>query len=309
MTLSEIASFLNKSSNNQLSPGELCLIMDSIQKKIFQSNTAAFLQYSQVLTLYQNIQMIAAGYTGCVPSDIGMLVSDSASGSGMLMAYDNTLMIWTIGNITSPFITPGPIAVTSGTGSAQSTTPLSITGYEGPYAAPTNPTCRKVWGITQRKPQKFWLDFIVGCGLYWINGLPNTQDYMAFWGANAPFETGLNDDLQNTFLFSFCPSLQATYYWVYWRNPPSITGFNDNTQLIIPEAYHHDFFLACRDLGSAIVEGGAFNDQAIENYLGGWIDSLRAPFRDQKLNRNMSQAPNGIGYMGSMSALGGGGWI
>lgn len=303
MLLTEIASFVNISSNNQLSPEQVTLLLDGIQKSVFQKNQAAFLQYTNILKIFKTYTLISSGYVDAVTSDIGKDVIGEDTGTiGTLIAYDNDLREWTI-DVTA---TPGAdeiIQVGSGTGSGQ-LNGGAAKGYRGPYAAPTDVPCRKIWGITQRKPGRFWLEFAGCAGVYWVNGLINTGDYLAFWGPIAPFETGQTDDLQNTFMFSFDPSLKAVYYWVYWRNPPSITELDNSTQLIIPEAYHHQVLLACNDLAGAILNREPLDyDQMIEGYLGGWIDAIRAPFRDQRLNQNMTQNGGtgfglGFGYGG-----------
>ncbi len=286
MLLTEIASFINIAGNNQLSPEQVVLIIDNVQKTAFQKNTAAFLQYRQKLIPRQIFTLSASGFTACEDSDIGKSVAHgTGSGAGTLVSFDNDARTWVVES-TTKFSANQDVGINDGEGSGTLT---AVETFKGPYAAPTSPECRKVWGITQRKPERFWLDFIGICGLYWINGLPNSNDFLAFWGPIAPFETGLNDDLTNEFTFSFDPSFEATYYWVYWRNPPTITGLDDSTQLIIPEAYHLQLIQACNAAAASLLSGEPYDDSTVERYLGGWIDSLRAPFREQKLNQNMTQ--------------------
>lgn len=312
MLPTEIASFINIAANNQLSPEQVTLIMDNVQKTAFQKNTAAFLQYRNILKVYTPITLVASPYTSPSSDDIGRTVSDASTGAGILRAYDSSIFTWYI-EVTAPFTNGLVIGVDGGTGGGTISKVETELGYIGPYSAPTDKPCRKVWGITQRKPERFWLDWISFCGLYWVNGLPNNGDYLSFWGAVSPFETGLNDDLTNEFTFSFRPSLKAVYYWVYWQNPPSITGLDDASQIIIPEAYHLQFIQTCNMARGMILEGGDFSDDVVEKYLGGWLDTLRAPFRDQKLNQNMSQGPQtGFGPYGKVGIQGGvygGGWI
>lgn len=281
--------------------------MDNVQKTCFQKNTAAFLQYRQVLKIWQIIS-VSEFTTPLQDSDIGSTIGVyGTSIVGTLMAFDAT----TMSVITSDQFTDGANFTVNGSIYGTLATPVNQTIFIGPYSAPTNPPCRKVWGITQRKPERFWLDFVGRCGLYWVNGLPNTGDYLAWWGSIAPFETGLNDDLNNQFTFSWPPSLKATYYWTYWINPPSITGLDDSTQIIIPEAYHLQYIQCCNAARGMILEGGDFSDDVVEKYLGGWLDTLRAPFKDQKLNPNQTQGPD-IGF-GPNSGYGNGygvyGWV
>jgi hypothetical protein len=296
MLPTEILSLVNLSANNQLSPDLITIFIDGVQKSAFQTNTAAFLQYRQKMTLYKVFQMEDFSYTDCVDSDIGKAVLGADDGTGFLVSFDNTAKTWQI-NVTTDFVANESIQITDGTGAAQITA-ASTTGGRGPYPAPTDPACRKVWGITQRKPEQFWLEWTGWCGVYWVNGLFNTGDYQAFWNTVQPFETGLNDDLTNEFTFSFDPSLDATYYWVYWRNPPNFTDLSDSDQIIIPSSYHLQLVLALNDYAGAILNREPLDyDRMIDKYLGGWIDSLRAPFRDQKRNQNMSQTPaNGYGF-------------
>lgn len=268
--------------------------MDSVQKTAFQKNTAAFLQYRNVLVIQQVLSFDSVDYRNPIDSDIGKTVTSDSGKTGTLVSFDNTAFTWNVVT-TDSFLSGEEVTVNSGDGAAFLLADKYQIVFKGPYSAPTDKPCRKVWGITQRKPERFWLDWTAFCGLYWVNGLPNNGDYLSFWGNVSPFETGLNDDLTNEFTFSFLPSEKATYYWVYWQNPPSITGFDDASQLIIPEAYHLQYIQACNMARGMILEGGDFSDDVVEKYLGGWLDTLRAPFRDQKRNQNMTQGQS-TGY-------------
>ncbi len=106
--------------------------------------------------------------------------------------------------------------------------------------------------------------------------------------------TGNTYDLQNQFLFSYDPipeaNAQHPYYWVYWKNPPSITGLDDSDSLLIPEAYHFHFANACQQFAKAFLEGGVASlDKITQDNLSPWVDTLLAPFRDQWRNSNMTQ--------------------
>ncbi len=300
MLLTEIASLVNISTNNQVSPEMVVILMDNIQKTAFQSNTAAFLQYRQVLTLYPIMTMDSSGYIDLEDADIGKTVGSEDGTVGVLVAFDNEAYEWTIKVTTSTagnYAVGQVLTVVDGSTGRGQITNNATRAYRGPYPAPTDPACRKVWGITQRLPERFWLDFTSCAGLYWINGILNSNDFLAFWGPIAPFETGLNDDLTNEFTFSFDPSFNTTYRWVYWRNPPTISGLDDSDELIIPEAYHSPYALAICDLAMAFIarEKVDYNSM-VDSYLGKWVDDLRAPFRDQKLNENMSQGSQAGGY-------------
>lgn len=291
MLLTEIVSQVNIATNNQASPDLITIWLDNIQKSIFQKNQNAFLQYSQRLTVWQTIN-VSTFDTPFVESDIGKQFLGSDSGaSGTIIAYDDT----TITVVTTGTYADGEQGlVFGGTGVATLVNPTGQAVYTGPYPAPTDPPCRKIWGVTQRLPGRFWLDYALDTSTYWIDGVYNTTDYGMRVGQPSPFETGDVNDLDNTFKFSFDPSLDATYYWVYWRNPPSITDLSDSSQLIIPESQHLALVIAAIQVGNAIFSAQPLSmDQVIEQNFGGWMNSLLEPFRKQRQKQNMTQGSGG----------------
>ncbi len=142
------------------------------------------------------------------------------------------------------------------------------------------------------------MQYLAQCG-YWysIDGVWQTEDYRAFWGDRLyPFVTGNTFDLSNEFLFSFDPIVDDEnvnpYYWVYWKNPPTITLLDEEGVLLIPEAYHINFANAVQQVATAFLDKSPVSvDDIVKANLGGWINSLLAPFRSQWRGSNMTQAP------------------
>jgi len=296
MTLTEIAAFVNLGTNNQLSLEQVMLVMDSVQKNVFQKNQQAFLVYDQTLTILTELEFDPTGYTSPVSSDVGKTVVGATSGAtGVLVSY--TGYKWQLSGVTGTFTAEEAVSITTGTGAGALEDSNYQHGWRGPYSAPTAPPCRKIWGVTRRPPHLFWLDFIRQFG-YWysINGVWQTEDYRAFWGDRLyPFMTGNTYDLSNQFLFSFDPVPQAAtehpYYWVYWKNPPSITDLSEDDTLLVPEAYHFNFANACQQVAGAFLNSTPISiDAVVKANLGGWVDSLLAPYRSEWRGSNMTQA-------------------
>ncbi len=294
MTLTEIASLVNLGTNNQLSLATVTLFMDSIQKNVFQKNQQAFLVYDQELTI---LTRLAFSSSAVDSGDIGQPLLGSQSGAtGTVVALYSDYV--TLSNVTGEF-KAGEAAEINGAGNilTVSTEDDFQVGWRGPYTAPTDPACRKIWGVTKRPPHLFWVQYLNQCG-YWysIDGVWQTEDYRAFWGNRLyPFITGNTFDLSNEFLFSFDPIVTddpTPYYWVYWKNPHTITDLSEEGVLLIPEAYHLNYANAVQQAGTAFLEKQPVSiDDIVKANLGGWINTLLAPFRSQWRGSNMTQAP------------------
>lgn len=295
MTLTEIASLVNLGTNNQMSLDTVTLFMDSIQKNVFQKNQQAFLVYDQQLTILTELEFSVINDVP-VESDIGKTVVAATSGTtGILVSYSG--LRWQLSGVNGDFTEGESISITAGTGAGILDTENFQHGWRGPYDAPTSPPCRKIWGVTKRPPHLFWVQYLAACG-YWysINGVWQTEDYRSFWGDRLyPFMTGNTFDLSNQFLFSFDPVVDnedAPYYWVYWKNSPSITDLSEDGVLLIPEAYHINYANAVQQACSAFLEKQPVSiDDIVKANLGGWISTLLAPFRSQWRGSNMTQAP------------------
>lgn len=299
MTLTEIASFINLGTQNQLSPAQVTLVMDSVQKNVFQKNQQAFLVYDQELTILTELVLKTGFYVSPISSDIGMTVlGDSSGATGTLVSYSD--YSWKLTDVVGEFEADENVFVdgVGGVGSGFLETEDFEHGWRGPYEAPDAPPCRKIWGVTKRPPHLFWVQYLAQCG-YWysINGVWQTDDYRAFWGDRLyPFVTGNTFDLSNEFLFSFDPVVEddpeTPYYWVYWKNPPTIAYLDQEDVLLIPEAYHFNYANACQQVALAFLNQQPVSvDDIVKANLGGWINTLLAPFRAQWRGSNMTQAP------------------
>ncbi len=294
MLLTEIAGWVNLGTNNQVSPEQVCMAMDAIQKNVFQRNQQAFLVYDKILTIWQGIQFVDAGYVSAIESDIGKPVV-STGVTGTLKQYDNDEKIWYV-ETDDAFTASAAVTITGGTGTGTLEAEKFQWNFRGPYFAPDSPPCRKIWGVTKKSPGKFWLDYL-GCGwgfIYSIDGIWQTNDYRALWGNRLyPFVTGNTFDLDNSFLFSFDPGRNHSehpYRWVYWKNPPNITGLDDSSTLLIPSAYHFNLAKATKEVVQVFLQDqGASIDKIVDDNLGSWVDTLLAPFRSEWRASNMTQ--------------------
>lgn len=280
MRLSTIAAQINLGSVNQLSPDDLAQVMDAAQKAAFQRKLAAFLVYDRKLEVLTALTFAAAGYTEPGPNDIGQVATGETSGAtATLVSVDDETREWRVSGAGT--FMPGEYVVTDGGSRAC----LSAQGtWKGPYPPPSG--CRKVWGVTTRRPGTFNFR---GNDSYSVDGVRYTGDYGMSSGRGSPFEGGQVNDLDNSFLWAYAPSLTGTYWWVFWRLPPDITDFDDESALLIPAAYHVQFVRLCRAAADAILSGEVFDDALVDRFLGGWMDSLRAPYRDQRGYQNMTQ--------------------
>lgn len=67
----------------------------------------------------QMVELQAGGYTSCLPSDIGKMVTDDAANLGLLLDYDNTLRLWYVSTSTV-VAAASTMAITAGTGAGTS---------------------------------------------------------------------------------------------------------------------------------------------------------------------------------------------
>ena len=282
MLLTEIASLINIGANNQLTADQIAIYVDAAQKSVYQTNLQAFLVYDQKVSIQQVLNVSSFEYDP-IDSDIGKaVVGGTSSASGILVSYDAS----TLNVVTTDTYTAGEsFTITSGTGSGVIDTPTGQAVFKGPYQAPAN--TRKVLGITTRKPGRFDIQFAGFCAIYAINGNVYTGDYGLIWDNGRPFETGLVGDLQNTFFWATPPSLKATYYWTYWKQPPTISGLDDDSSLTIPTAYHLEFANFVKAWAKVFLEDAP--QPQVSDYLGKWITDLEAPYRDQKGYQNQTQ--------------------
>lgn len=272
MLLHEIASFLNIADGNQLALEQKLLIMDTVQKSAFERDLDAFLVYDREV---DTLTELLLGGVSVAPTDasIGATVTGSISGAtGVLRSYDDELRSWRVK--TTGTFTPGE-AVTGGGASGTLATADHQRPWRGPYTAPAH--CRKIWGITRRTPGRFY------------GGNARMADDYGETRVDRPFVGGQVNDLDRTFLFGSPPNLAHTLYWVFWRAAPSITGIKDQSQLLIPAAYHLPFIACCNAAAKMILVDGRFDGMLVHQYLGDWLASLSAPYRDQEDWQNMTR--------------------
>lgn len=281
MLLREIAAYINVGTGSQLLPEQALQIMDACQKAAFERKLEAFLVYDRRVDLLSALPMEVADYDAPDDDDIGETVTGQDSGAvGILVSVDAVTREWRVRDA-GAFIVGERVETASGAGG----TLKAIGPWRGPYVAPAD--CRKIWGITRRPPGRF--NFKGGDGTYYVNGVAFSSDYGAPSGDPAPFEGGPVNDLDRTFLFAYDPQLATPYYWVFWRGAPDIADFADSGKLLIPAAYHIQFARCCVAGADAVLSSGMFDETVVDKFLGGWHDSLRAPYRDQRGGANYTQ--------------------
>lgn len=265
MTPAEISRFINVATANQLLPEQVCQVMDAAQKAAFEADLDAFLVFNRRLTVLVELRMKASGYEipeGDLPMDV---VGAESGAMGELVSVDEEERAWRVRPLSGSFA-PGEAvhAAYGGEGVVDTLGP-----WRGPYTAPAG--CRKVWGVTRRPP-----------GSFSHPARARRPDYGEPLGATAQFEAGPVNALDNTFTFARDPSLDIGYWWVFWRAAPDITGFSDRSQLVIPASHHLQFARLCAAGADALLSGGRFDDQLVQQFLGGWRASLRAAPREEE---------------------------
>lgn len=290
MLLTEIAANVNIQTNNQLSPEQVVLVLDGAQKAAFNKNLRAFLVYDKRLTVLTVLRFESGAYYPAQDAEIGLPVVGDVEGAATLAGYNNDLREWYVTGVTEDFVASEGVIVSGGTAAGSLLSSDFQAVHKGPYTAPTKDDyprapCRKIWGVTTREPGRFNLN-LPEC-------IPSDYNYRQHWPANGrPFETGETNDFEKTFLFAFDPSLETTYYWVYWRGAPDIDDLSDSTTLVIPEEYHFHFQQLCMAMAESIVAKQPFSQPLVEAFMGDWWSTLIAPYRNQKGFQNMTQNPN-----------------
>jgi hypothetical protein len=289
MTLTQIASFINQAIRNKLTPDQLVLILDAVQKLGFDENMQAFQVWTETLTTYDTLSFAASGYTNAVVGDIGKIVVVATSGAtGTLIAYDNTAKTWRI-QTADDFYAGEAVSITTGTGAGTTAATDWQLGYIGPYSFPTDPPVRKMWGVTGVTDRA-----IFGVDPVYIADADDYGAILDTYMDSRLLKPGRVDDIGETFTFANGPSHSSEFRWVYWRGAPDITGIatEDDADLLIPSRYHFNYVQACIKCARMTINGESFSREDVEADLGPWWESLRKPYtpngKARKLTSNKS---------------------
>ena len=148
---------------------------------------------------------------------------------------------------------------------------ISGTTPQGPYPFPITPPCRKFIGVTQCTP-----DQVLGIG-----GVPTVLSYYGpRWFPATPDNRGIYEKvlvkpLDRTFTFVDVPSTSSTFYQVYYRSAPTIRSALDDTNLLIPPAFHHTLCVqGCTALSDFGLYGTKAPEAFMEQFIRPFLDSM-----------------------------------
>lgn len=284
MTLQEIASFIQNSVRYKLSPDQVILLIDAVQKIAFDEDQNIFKVWS-TFTPYFTLTFATAGYTSAVSGDVGKTVTGGTSGAtGVIISYDNTAKTWLISSSNSTeFEENEAVTISGGTGAGTLASSDAFVGYKGPYDAPTSPPCRKIWGVTRETDVRIYGD----------DGSFNS-DYefrTTYFDPSKFFENAREDNLNNQITLINAPTVEGSYRWVYWRNPETITDIlsASDSKLLIPSTYHFQFINACILQANIIISGETVDPKDIREILGSWWESMTRPFTPMGKNTKLKQ--------------------
>lgn len=273
--------------------------MDAAQRMAFDYNATNFLVWTEELDPQFVLTFATAGYTSAIAGDIGKAVVGATSGAtGVLVSYDNTAKTW---NITSTndidFRSAEAVSITTGTGAGTlgttSTTVTPFAGFAGPYDAPEDPPCRKIWGVTAETDARiFGTDLSLDLQpMDDFDFMPRVYDPTRF------FKAGREDNVNGQFTFAEAaipfPSAQTTLRWVYWQDSPTIDGTADETQLKIPARYHMNFINACIKLAQMNISGEDVDPKMIDALFQPWWNTLARPYTPMGVGSNQTLNPRG----------------
>lgn len=294
MLKAQISSWILQAIRYKLHPDQVTLIMDAAQRMAFDHSCQAFLVWTESFTPYALLTFDPSSYIDAVPADIGKTVRGNTSGNtGTLMAYDNDANQWAVDytDDDAPIVDGEAAYVDTGTGQGTLESEDGVTPYLGPYAAPEDPPCRKIWGVTTETDGR-----IFGTD----DSLQFPMDDFDFQGRlfnpKAFFKPGREDNVAKTFTFAQAPTMGVSYRWVYWREAPTIATTDeadDETKILIPPSYHMNFVNACIKLAQLNLAGEDVDPDAIRAFFKPWWDTLTRPYTPMGKATNGTLNPRG----------------
>lgn len=233
MTIQEILDLAYAEYGNryQVTVDQLIQYLNIIQQIAFDKDLEAFRDYSNTLTVLQQIEFVSAGYTNAISTDVGKTVVQGSK-TGTLRYYNNTTRKWAI-ETDDTFDNSTAVTITSGTGAGTTVASGAQALYRGPYDFPTDPLVRKLVGITKATDAQ----------LYNVRSLTETgDDYGLYqvYSADSMWEKIRINRVGSSRTMTFIqdPSTTATYRWVYYKRAPVIDDESDDADLWIDPEYH-----------------------------------------------------------------------
>ncbi len=289
MLLADISAMVNRAIRFKLHKDNIVVLMDAAQRYAFDTDLNAFLYWGATLAPKYYIEFLSAGYTSAVNGDVGKTVVGATSGAtGTLVSYNNTTRKWLL--TTSSTWTDGEaVTITTGTGAGSLIAAASQTGYTGSYAYPTTIPVRKLWGVTAEPDTR-----IFGSDTASLFPMDDFGFLPQLFNPKALFKPVRKDDIGQTVTFIDAPSLPSatnSLRWVYWRNPPTISGTADETQLIIPATYHMNVVNATIKLAELSLNGEDVDPKVIQAIFQPWWNTLADQYTPMGNKRNGTLNP------------------
>lgn len=289
MLLADISAQVNRSLRFKLHPANIIVLMDAAQRFAFDADMQQFLYWGATLTPKYYIEFLSSGYTSAVVGDIGKTVVGADGSTGTLVSYNNTTRKWLL-TTSSTWTNSTTVTITTGTGAGTLIASAAQTGYTGPYSYPTTVPVRKLWGVTAEPDTRiFGSDTTTTFPMNDFDFVPRTYDPKQL------FKPARWSDIDGTLTFIDAPALPSTtnsYRWVYWRNPPTITGTSDETQLIIPAAYHMHFINATIKLAQLSLNGEDVDPKVMQAIWQPWWNTLTVAYTPMGNRRNGTLNPS-----------------
>lgn len=287
MTPSQIGSNIMHAVRMKLHEDQVLQIMDACQHIAFDYNSPSFLVWNRKLTPNYELNFsLTAAYTDAVAAEVGLTVLGATSGAtAVLLSYDESERRWQVDTVTGTFVSGEVVTANEGGGTGTGT--LADEDFfetsPGPYDAPTDPPCRKIWGVT----------LATDGNLLGITELPtfplNDYDFLPNnYDPSRTFKQGRVDDIEETFTFGSAPDIDTLYRFIYWRDSPTVNNLSDASGIILPSRYHMSYTNACIRYARGILDGEPVSEGEIKGFFEGFHDSLHQPFTP------MGTASNGI---------------
>lgn len=273
MTIAQIMSWINQDSRFKLTPAQLLLIVDIVNKLSCDEDLDAFLSWDNTITVLTEITL-DTGFTDFETTDVGLTLEGATSGAtGVVVSYDNDDGTVVLSDVSGTFEADEAVEVDGGDGDG---TVDTVLGYKGPYSYPTSPPVRKMKGVTLVSDA-----YIFGTASVYISDQDDYGMPIGDYDARKFYRPGRLDRIAKTFTFSTAPSLTSTdpYRWVYYRKPETIsssTGQDDH--ILIPEEYHMNFIQACIKAADVTTRGGIMTRDDVMMHFFDWWKTLRSNY-------------------------------
>lgn len=300
MTLVEILSKIIKNIRYKMSPDEITVIIDMVQKIAFDQDLQAF-KTQVALPIYTEVPVLESGFTVST-DDIGTILTQATSGfTGTLRGFfndstnsrfslvierDNDADDWNAANLA---ITGGAVAATSDSTKDQA----DANDFKGPYPFPTSPPCRKILGISTLSDARIYggqFTYLSQRDDYGLCFDTMPIDERRFYLPNKV------DAFKKWITLINSPQLDSpnlTYRFWYFRTVETITDVQtDDALFLVDPEYHMNFVGACTTYCRQTLNNEPVNRDVIDQFFKDWWDGLRLQFLAFGKNSNEVNEPN-----------------